>query len=326
MNLRTLAALAAIAALTACAPKKSETEKKLAELEQQLKLAEMERKLAEAKGQLPAETPAERPSAGAAAPGAGAAGATSQVATNTKNIEKNAEGIAANRKDIDANKQAIATNRKDIDANKEAIATNKDAIATNAANIEKNRQGVEEAKRMAAAPTTHTIPAGTPIRIRTTAQIRSDRSSTGSIFAATLAEPIVVDGYTVAERGAEVEGIVTESDPGGRIKGVASITIGARSIMMADGRRLPVQTQTRTFEANSSVGKDAAKIGIASGIGAAIGAIAGGGKGAAIGAGAGAAGGTGVAMATRGDPARVPAETAIELRLAAPVTVQELKK
>jgi hypothetical protein len=332
MKLRIATPIVALALLAACGPKQSETERKIAEMEQKIRLAEMERKLAEVKGTggetAEAEEAAPEPQAAQPAARAGATGsaAPSQVATNTKNIavnrtdiDKNATNIATNRQDIDANKKAI-------DTNKQGIATNKDAIATNSAKIEQNRQGVEEAKRMAAAPPTRTIPAGTPISIRTTAQIRSDRSSTGSIFAATLAEPIVINGYTVAERGAEVEGIVTNSDPGGRVKGVATITIGARSIMMADGRRLPIQTQTQTFEANQSRGKDAAKVGIASGVGAAIGAIAGGGRGAAIGAGAGAAGGTGVAMATRGDPARVPAESTIQLALSAPVRVQELKK
>jgi hypothetical protein len=325
MKLSTVIAITALALLASCAKQQTETEKKIAEMEQQLKLAEMEKKLAEARGQAPGTPSPDDPAA--PAPGASGSGkAPSQVATNTKNIEKNAETIVANRKDIDRNAENIAANRKDIDANKQAIATNKDAIATNAANIEKNRQGVEEAKRMAAAPPTHTIPAGTPIKIQTTSKIRSDRSSTGALFEATLAEPIEVDGYVVAERGAQVEGVVVESDPGGRVKGLASITIAARSVMMADGRRLPIKTSSRTYEARSSAGKDAAKVGIASGVGAAIGAIAGGGKGAAIGAGAGAAGGTGLVLGTRGNHAEVPSESTITLTLTAPVQVQEQKR
>jgi len=57
------------------------------------------------------------------------------------------------------------------------------------------------------------------------------------------------------------------------------------------------------------------------GAGAIVGAIAGGGKGAAIGAGAGAATGVGTSMATRGKAAVIPAETLVDFRLAAPVTV-----
>jgi hypothetical protein len=136
----------------------------------------------------------------------------------------------------------------------------------------------------------------------------------------------MADGYVVADRGATVEGVVTNADPGGRVKGVASIQIALRGIIMTDGRRLAIKTNTHGAEAKKSTGKDAMKVGIASGIGAAIGAIAGGGKGAAIGAGAGAAGGTGMVLATKGEAAEIPAETAITFKLAAPVTVQELKR
>jgi hypothetical protein len=67
--------------------------------------------------------------------------------------------------------------------------------------------------------------------------------------------------------------------------------------------------------------EDAVKVGVGSGIGAAIGAIAGGGKGAAIGAGVGAGAGTGVVLATKGDPAVIPSESALTFQLKAPLTV-----
>ena len=65
-------------------------------------------------------------------------------------------------------------------------------------------------------------------------------------------------------------------------------SISHRAVMLAalaDGRTLKLDTSAYRKEANASKGKDAKKIGIATGVGAAIGAIAGGGKGAAIGAG-----------------------------------------
>ncbi len=174
-------------------------------------------------------------------------------------------------------------------------------------------------------PRNHTLAAGTPISIQTTSMISTKTSTAGSTFDASLAEPLISDGYVIAERGAAVEGIIANADPGGRVKGIATISIGARSVMMADGRRLALKTNSRTFEAKKSVKKDAVKVGVASGIGAAIGAIAGGGKGAAIGAGAGAAGGTGVVLATKGNPAEVPAESKISLSLSSSTTVQESK-
>ena len=77
------------------------------------------------------------------------------------------------------------------------------------------------------------------------------------------------------------------------------------------------------IEAKTTKKKDAAKIGIGAGAGALIGGIAGGGKGAGIGALVGGGGGTAVVLATRGDPAVVPSETVLNLKLSAPLTVTE---
>lgn len=178
----------------------------------------------------------------------------------------------------------------------------------------------EEVKSTAVPPSrSATIPAGTTIVVRTTGLISTKKATEGSAFEATLVEPLVVDGYTVAKKGANVEGVVTNADPGGRVKGVATLAVQLRSIVADDGKRLAVRTSTVAREAKSSVKKDALKVGIGSGIGAAIGAIAGGGKGAAIGAGAGAAGGTGVVLATHGEPAEIPSESVLRFRLSAPV-------
>jgi hypothetical protein len=218
-------------------------------------------------------------------------------------------------------------------AGKQAIEEDRAAIASNKAAIDENRERVaqahaaaEEAKRMAAPPPTHTIPAGTPLTVRTTTLITTKTAATGSAFEATLQEPLTIDGYLVAGKGATVEGVVTNADPGGRVKGIATISVALRTLVTNDGRRLPLRTDAVEREAKKTVGKDALKVGIASGIGAAIGAIAGGGRGAAIGAGAGAAGGTGVAMATRGDPAEIPSESVLNFKLAASVQIQELKQ
>ena len=124
----------------------------------------------------------------------------------------------------------------------------------------------------------------------------------------------------LAPKGAEVEGRIVESDPGGRVNGRARIAVQL-SGLQAGGRTLRITTNTIVREAKATKAKDATKIGIGSGIGAAIGAIAGGGKGAAIGAAAGAAGGTGVVVATRGDPAVIPSESVMIFELRSPLTI-----
>ncbi|MBL0161941.1 MAG: hypothetical protein IPP47_33530 [Bryobacterales bacterium] len=295
--------------ISGCSKKESEAEKQLAETQKQLEEAKKKLEEAAAKAEPAVE------SAGAAA---GAVAAKAGAVANS--------AVSRAKSDVAATKTGLANNAAAIDQNKAAINQNRAGIEKNSSGIEQNRQGVEEAKRMAAPAPIHTIPAGTPLSVRTTGKLSTKTAANGSLFEATLDQPLEIDGYLVAARGATVEGVVVSSDPGGRVKGVASITVALRRIIMADGRSLAIKTGQFAAEAKKSGGKDALKVGVASGIGAAIGAIAGGGKGAAIGAGAGAAGGTGMVLGTRGAAAELPAETVLSFKLAAPVNVQELKR
>ena len=166
-----------------------------------------------------------------------------------------------------------------------------------------------------------TIAAGTPIRIRTLTTLSTKDTKTGDRFTATLAEPLVIEGKVIAPRGSQVEGRVVDSDPGGRVKGVATISVRLTQLRVGD-RNVEIQTGAVARRAHATKRKDAAKIGIGAGIGAAIGAIAGGGEGAAIGAASGGAAGTGLVLATHGDPAVIGAESVLTFKLTAPVTVE----
>lgn len=170
---------------------------------------------------------------------------------------------------------------------------------------------------------TVTIPAGTLLTVRVNETLSTRRNQTGDSFSATLDQPVVVDGFVIAERGSKVEGRVAESDPGGRVKGVSHIALELVRLSTSDGQRVRLQTESFAKEGQKDTKRDVAKIGAAAGIGAAIGAIAGGGKGAAIGAAAGGAAGTGGVMATRGAPAELPAETRVSFRLREPITITE---
>jgi hypothetical protein len=170
-------------------------------------------------------------------------------------------------------------------------------------------------------PRTFTIRPGTPLTVYTSTAMSSKSSRRGDTFVGSLSEAIVDGDWVIAKRGAAVEGVITNADEGGRVNGLASIAVELRRLTLADGRTVAIDTTPYTRSAKSSVKKDAAKIGIGAGIGAAIGAIAGGGKGAAIGAGIGGGAGTGVVVATRGEPAVIPGESALSVRLTSPVTV-----
>jgi hypothetical protein len=172
-----------------------------------------------------------------------------------------------------------------------------------------------------APPRVFTIRTGAQISIFTAKELSTKTVKDGDLFTASLARPIVDGDWVIAKRGATVQGVVVNSDPGGRVKGRASMTVKLRSLQLADGRTVNLSTNSYTKEAKGTKKKDAMKIGIGAGIGAAIGAIAGGGKGAAIGAGAGGGAGTGLVLATRGDPAVIPSESQLNFRLQGPITV-----
>ncbi len=172
-----------------------------------------------------------------------------------------------------------------------------------------------------APPRTFTLSSGRVISVYTATPISTKTNKTGDTFSGSLSKAIVDGDWVIAKQGAPVEGVVTSSDPGGRVKGVASIDVALKSLTLADGRRIEISTSPYSKLAPTSKKKDAKKIGIGAGAGAVIGAIAGGGKGAAIGAGVGGGAGTAATLATRGDPAVIPDETLLTFRLSAPVTV-----
>ncbi len=164
--------------------------------------------------------------------------------------------------------------------------------------------------------------AGQVITIRTTRELSTKTIKTGDVFSAILEQPITSDGWVVAATGAKLDGRVVEVDKGGRLKGKANISIELTSLTTSDGQKVEIVTTPVSAEAAANKGKDAAKIGVGAGAGAAIGAIAGGGTGAAVGAVIG--GGAGAAM--RGEAADIPAETVMAFELRSPVTIQEMKK
>jgi hypothetical protein len=153
-----------------------------------------------------------------------------------------------------------------------------------------------------------TLPAGTALRILLADGVGTDSSAPGSQFAATLAEPVVVEGKTVLKKGASVTGRVVDVQQPGRVKGRASMSLVLVAVNH-DGKSVPVATQTYVGVAKSNKKRDAGIIAGSAGVGAVVGAITGGGKGAATGAAIGGGGGTGVVLATRGDDLHYPPET-----------------
>ncbi len=168
-------------------------------------------------------------------------------------------------------------------------------------------------------PRSATIPAGALITVRLADSLSSSKNHAGDAFSATLDQPLVIDGFAIAERGARVEGRVIDTGQGGK-----DLALQLIKLHTSDGQDVAIATERITREGSSDTGKQTGeKIGAGAVIGAVIGAIAGGGKGAAIGAGAGGAAGGGVAAATHRKPAQLPVETRLTFRLAQAVKLTE---
>jgi len=150
------------------------------------------------------------------------------------------------------------------------------------------------------------------LKVRTIGTLSTETAQAGDRFEATLEEPVYENGRLVARKGSRAEGQVVDSDKGGRVKGVASLTVKLLRFQLSSGKYAEISAEPVVVEAHATKGEDATKIALTTGIGAGVGALIGGGKGAAVGAATGAATGTGVVLATRGDPAVIPSETVLE--------------
>src|ERR1051326_5730979 len=103
------------------------------------------------------------------------------------------------------------------------------------------------------------VPAGTRFRVALTDAVSSDRSRSGDSFLGVLAEPIVIDGNTVFEKGTKVRGRVVEAKASGRVKGRASIQLTLTEIMRA-GNNLSISTKPFSAVAEPTKKRDAAII------------------------------------------------------------------
>jgi hypothetical protein len=123
-----------------------------------------------------------------------------------------------------------------------------------------------------------------------------------------------------------VIGDVTLVERGGKMKDKARLGVRFHTVVLADGHRLTLRSESIYREGSSPGAESARKIGGATAGGAILGAIIGGAKGAAIGGATGAAGGSAVVMAGDRNPATLPSGTMVNVRLSSPVSVDVEKE
>lgn len=136
-----------------------------------------------------------------------------------------------------------------------------------------------------------------------------------------VARDVRVGDRVAIPAGARVIGTVTQVDRGGKFKEQARLGVRFHTIVMADGSRLPISTETIMRLGEAPGNSSAAKIGGGAVGGAILGAILGGAKGAAIGATAGAGAGTAAVTASDRSAVILSPGTQLTPRILSPVTV-----
>ncbi len=186
-----------------------------------------------------------------------------------------------------------------------------------------NEGEVVPAQVAPAPPHVVTLKQGTMLRVRIGETIAASARQPGDEFLATLEEPLVIDGFIIADRGAHVRGRVVEAQPAGKVKGVARLGLELASIHTTDNQWVKIQTEEYVKEGKTAKKRDLAEVIGGSGLGALIGAAAGGGAGAAVGAATGGMAGGAVVLSQRGPDVTVPVETRLTFRVAQPVRITE---
>ena len=166
-----------------------------------------------------------------------------------------------------------------------------------------------------------TVPADTVIGLQVENAVSSDSAKVEQQVRARVTRDVQIQNQVAIPAGARAEGSITLVERGGRLKDQARLGIRFHTIVLADGTRLPINTETIYREGESPVRESAVKIGGGAVGGAMLGAIIGGKKGAIIGSTVGAAGGGAAVAASQPNPATLPAGSTVTVRMDSPATV-----
>jgi hypothetical protein len=182
------------------------------------------------------------------------------------------------------------------------------------------------------------IPQGSHVLLRMVNAISTRTASAGDYVYMTTATPIVAAGDVVVPVGSYVQGVVTQSQRSGRVKGRAELSIRIESLTLPSGKVVKIAPHLRSVDSDGtdqkvdkeggvrqggSEGADAARIATLGGTGAAIGGMADRSwKGAGIGAGAGGAVGLATVLLSRGREVELKQGTTVDVTFDRAVPVE----
>jgi type IV secretory pathway VirB10-like protein len=170
------------------------------------------------------------------------------------------------------------------------------------------------------------VSADSVIGLQNETRVTSETARVEDRVEARVTRDVKVGERVAIPAGARVIGNVTQVERGGKFKERAKLGIRFHTLVLADGTRVQISTETIYREGDSPANGTAQKIGGGAVGGAILGAILGGAKGAAIGATAGAAGGGAVAAAGDRSAAVLQPGAPITVRILSPVTVTSEKE
>jgi hypothetical protein len=165
------------------------------------------------------------------------------------------------------------------------------------------------------------VSADSVVGLQMETSITSERARVEDEVIAHVTRDVRVGDRVAIPAGAKAHGEVTLVEQGGRLRERARLGVRFTSVVLADGTRIPLETDTIYREGDAPSRESAAKIGGGAIGGAIIGGLLGGAKGAVIGGSAGAGAGTAAVLAGGRNPATLPTGTPVTVRVIKPTTV-----
>jgi hypothetical protein len=172
----------------------------------------------------------------------------------------------------------------------------------------------------APAPKVVVVPATTSVEVQISETLSSDHNRPGDTFRATLAAPLIVDGYLLAEAGASVRGRVESSQKAALLGGQSELSVTVTEIDTREGQHTRVETGRRKVKGTSVTLTNTAKMATGAAVGAVVGAFQGAAKGAGMSSAAFEEGHAGSRFMPGTRTAVIPAGAQLTFILVAPLT------
>jgi len=166
-----------------------------------------------------------------------------------------------------------------------------------------------------------TLPAGTVVPVRLTADIDVDVAHAGKMFTARVDDPVTLDGSVVIPREARAGIQAVAVSQSGDFKGADKISLKLATIGFG-GRQYQAVSDYATVAGEGEGKRTGRNVAGGAGLGAFIGGLGAGGTGAIVGAAIGATAGA-VVSASGQEHLRLPAETRIRFTLTSSLRIEQ---